>query len=166
MATSTVQNILPVDNKSPIGLVPAPNIWICNDDIELSTSDRDILLSPVNDRIISASQALLKQQSLCTDGGFQDTVLGQTCAFQIETEEFIQILFNCRNHWLMVKNQIAALLATREKEIKLKFMDIQFNLADTTMDYLSLQMLLLYIVLGYEPGNFFFDQNAMLKNLF
>ena len=82
----------------------AANVWICSDDIKLSTSDRDILLSPVgylNDRIILAAQTLLKRQSL-SEGGFQDTLLGQTCNFEVETEEFIQILFNCCNHWLLV----------------------------------------------------------------
>ena len=31
----------------PLVLVPAPKMWIWNDDFKLSTFDRDILLSPV-----------------------------------------------------------------------------------------------------------------------
>ena len=71
---------------------------------KLSTAERDILLNPVgylNDSIIAAAQALLKNQSI-SQGGFQDTVLGLTCNFQIETEEFVQILFNGHNHWLVI----------------------------------------------------------------
>ena len=191
VAASTAPNILAVDDESPRGRTLTPKLWICNDNIKLSTSDRDILLSPVaylNDSIMLAAQTLLKQQSLCK-GGFQDTVLGQTCNFQVETEEFIQILFNCRNHWLLVstlgakgddevyiydslyvcvnqaiKNQIAALLATKKKEIKLKFMDVQIQSGGYDCGLFAIANATA-LVLGYEPGRFFFDQTAMRRHL-
>ena len=153
-STNTQLDVVTLDNEISRGVASAPNMWICNDVIKLSTADRDILLNPVgylNDSIIAAAQDLLKNKSV-SQGGFQDTVLGLTCNFQIETEEFVQILFNGRNHWLVIstvgavddsevfvydsvhvcvnqtiKNQIAALLATKRKEIKLKFMDVQIQ---------------------------------------
>ena len=114
-------------------------------------SDRDILLSPaawLNDNIVSAAQKLLKQQ-LPVRNGFQDPCCGLAYAFQIMSDEFIQVLHNGYDHWLTistigaatdevfvfdsmyasvstkVKHQIAALLATQSKTIKLSFVDVQ-----------------------------------------
>ena len=64
----------------------------------------DILLHPaawLNDMIISAAQSLLKKQNPLV-GGFQPPYLGQTCAFDIQSEEFVQILHNGHGHWLTV----------------------------------------------------------------
>ena len=122
------------------------------DHLELTHSDREKLLSPVgwlNDRIVLAAQMLLKKQSPWC-GGLQDTILGQTLSFQVETTEFIQILHSGFGHWLTIstlgvdgdkdvmvydslypsvgtyiQKQIAALLHTREPEIKVHMMDMQ-----------------------------------------
>ena len=59
-----------------------------------------------------------------------------------------------------IKNQIAALLATREKEIKLKFMDVQVQSGRYDCGLFAIANAAA-LVLGYEPGKFFFDQSAM-----
>ena len=190
-STNTQLDVVTLDNEISRGVASAPNMWICNDVIKLSTADRDILLNPVgylNDSIIAAAQDLLKNKSV-SQGGFQDTVLGLTCNFQIETEEFVQILFNGRNHWLVIstvgavddsevfvydsvhvcvnqtiKNQIAALLATKRKEIKLKFMDVQIQSGGYDCGLFAIAFATA-IVLGNEPGKFFFDQSVMRRHL-
>ena len=77
--------------------------------------------------------------------GLQVPSLGQTCSFDIVKHPFLKILHNGQGHWLListvgtkyaevrvydsiyqsvnikVKEQIASLLHTQEKEIKLKF---------------------------------------------
>ena len=110
----------------------------------LFVSDKHILLSPtawLTDDIIGATQDLLKKE-VPLGNGFQSTCCGITCAFDIESDEFIQIVHNGHGHWLtistigskkgevfvydsmypcvsdIVNRQIAALLATKEKEIK------------------------------------------------
>ena len=121
-------------------MVPTTNTWITINNIALSTSDRDILLSIVgylNDRIMSAAQAILKQQSLFK-GGFQDTTLGQPATFKLRQKSLLRFFLISRNHWLLsstlgakcdnevyiydslhvclnqaIKNQVAALLATK-----------------------------------------------------
>ena len=73
------------------------NVWKKTDEYELSQNDREILLHPaawLNDMNISAAQSLLKKQNLLC--------LGQTCGFDIQSEEFIQILHDGHGHWLTV----------------------------------------------------------------
>ena len=121
--------------------------WIHTELYCLLQSDRDILLSPaawLNDNIMSAVQKLLKQQ-LPVRNGFQDPRCGLAYAFEIMSDEFIQVLHNGHDHWLTistigaakdevfvfdsmyasvstkVKHQIAALLPTQSKTIKLSF---------------------------------------------
>ena len=68
----------------------------------------------------------------------------------------------CVNH--AIKNQIAALLAISEKEIKLKFMDIQIQSGGYDCGLFAIANAAV-LVLGYEPGKFFFDQSAMRTHL-
>ena len=78
--------------------------WIENDLYSLSQTDREILLSPtawLNDNIICAAQMILKEQSVLQNG-FQPSTRGQTYTFEIETDDFIQILHNGRGHWLTI----------------------------------------------------------------
>ena len=78
------------------------SMWVQNSLYNLSGDDREILLSPVgwlNDSIISAAQALLKQ---CLISGFQPPSIGMTMEFVIQQSEFIQILHDGHNHWLTI----------------------------------------------------------------
>ena len=129
----------------------ADETWIHTELYCLLQSDRDILLNPaawLNDNIVSAVQKLLKQQPPVRNG-FQDPCCGLTYAFEIMSDEFIQVLHNGHDHWLTistigaakdevfvfdsmyasvstkVKHQIAALLATQSKTIKLSFIDVR-----------------------------------------
>ena len=128
-----------------------PEIWMEGDIYKLYKSDRDLLLNPnawLNDNIICAAQNILKHQMPLLQG-LQVPSLGQTCSFDIVKQPFLQILQNGQGHWLLVstigtkhaeihvydsiyqsvnirvKEQIASLLYTQEKEIKLKFMNSQ-----------------------------------------
>ena len=69
----------------------------------LSVDDRTILETGgwLNDKLIDVGQNLLKKQFTHV-AGFQNTLLGQTLAFEVQREEFIQILHNGYNHWVMV----------------------------------------------------------------
>ena len=73
-------------------------------ELGLSTSDRDVLHSPIgwlNDSLINAAQRLLKEVNPAMPG-LQDVTLGLTLNFCVEPHEFIQILHTGRGHWLVV----------------------------------------------------------------
>ena len=70
----------------------------------LSREDKSILCSPsawVPDTIIDAAQKLLNQK-VPLQNGFQDNCCGRTCAFDIESTEFVKILHNGHDHWLTI----------------------------------------------------------------
>ena len=154
------------------------------------TSDTDILLNStawLTDTIIDAAQALLKKMT--TAKGFQPVCVGHTLLFEINTDEFIQIL-HCRSgHWLTVsttgaqdptevfvydslypcastniKRQIAALLATPSDKITLKFVDVQMQ-SGTYDCWLFAVAFATALVLGEKPGQFLFDQAGMRRHL-
>ena len=165
--------------------------WIENDLYSLSQTDREILLSPtawLNDNIICAAQMILKEQSVLQNG-FQPSTRGQTYTFEIETDDFIQILHNGCGHWLtistigakddaevciydsmypsvstIVKSQIAALLPTKNKEIKLRFMDVQKQCGgyDCGVFVIAFATALAH---GINPGKYLFNQHVMRKHL-
>lgn len=128
-----------------------PQFWLPGHDLQLLTSDRDILLSPtewLTDTIINASQQLLQRQ-FPNLSGLQDVSLGLTMNFDIQTGEFIQILHTTDSHWLtvttvglehpnihifdsvylsvptMAKAQIASLLFTKLDTINVHIMKVQ-----------------------------------------
>ena len=71
----------------------------------LSDHVTSILLSPVgwlNDSIITATQNLLKMQTSLR--GFQSPMLGNTYGFNVQRDDFIQILHDGHGHWLTVSN--------------------------------------------------------------
>ena len=153
-------------------------------------SDRDILLSPaawLNDNIVSAVQKLLKQQ-LPVRNGFQDPCCGLAYAFQIMSDKFIQVLHNGYDHWLTistigaekdevfvfdsmyasvstkVKHQIAALLATQSKTIKLSFVDVQKQSGRYDCGLFALAFATA-LVNGTNPGRYLYNQRNMRKHL-
>lgn len=72
-------------------------------------ADRDILLHRtawLNDNLLSAAQALLKDQAP-NIGGLQLLCASQMCAFDIEEDEFVKILHNGHGHWLTVSTTVA-----------------------------------------------------------
>ena len=58
------------------------------------------------DTIIDAAQKILKE-SVPAKNGFQGVCLGRTCAVQIPTSEFVQILQNGCDHWITISTFIA-----------------------------------------------------------
>ena len=175
-----------VENHQPKQPQRTRRPWTNN----LFVSDKHILLSPtawLTDDIIGATQDLLKKE-VPLGNGFQSTCCGITCAFDIESDEFIQIVHNGHGHWLtistigskkgevfvydsmypcvsdIVKRQIAALLATKEKEIKLKFVDVQKQSGgyDCGLFAIAFATSLVY---GVQPGNVRYDQPKMRKHL-
>lgn len=75
-------------------------------DIKLFQSDINILNSRewLNERLINAGQALMKKKFPCVSG-LQDVGRSDTCTFQNNIGEFVQIL-NCHNsHWISITNK-------------------------------------------------------------
>ena len=124
--------------------VKEPSKWIDS----LNTEDENVLLTGewLNDKLINAGQKLIKAY-YPNVFGFQDVSLGQTLAFDVLTDEFVQVLHTARGHWLTVstigcksaevdvfdsmlpgissslKNQIASLLCTKRKSITLRYVN-------------------------------------------
>ena len=118
----------------------------------LTYADGDLILSAtgwMNSSIVSETQTLLKKMAPQL-GGFQETCLGVSCGYTIETNDLVQELHNGDDHWLTistigarqdevfifdslycsvfqsVKNQIiVAILATSSKRIQLNFVSVQ-----------------------------------------
>lgn len=69
----------------------------------LSKAERGIIKSPtgwITDDIINAAQNTLQEQFGLP--GSQSVVNGQGCNFDVEPEEFVQILHNGKNHWVTI----------------------------------------------------------------
>ena len=76
-------------------------MWI--PELELSSSDKEILLSPtawLTDSIIDAAQNLLKKEFPVP--GLQSVGCGLTMTFAIQPGEFIQILNTGQGHWVTI----------------------------------------------------------------
>ena len=123
--------------------------WVSS--LGLYDCDKAILLNPLgllNDSIINASQQLLKELFPFLPG-LQGVELGAIMGFEVEAGEFVQIVHNGKNHWLLVstlgvehptvrvydsmynslgshtQNQIAALLHTDRSSISIEMMNVQ-----------------------------------------
>ena len=146
----------------------------------LTERDRAVLTENdwVTDNIIDAAQGLLKKQFVHING-LQSVVLGLTLSYAIQKEEFIQVLHTGRGHWVMVSttactegeinifdsyppaltshlmNQIAALLATPNAIINVKYMDawIQCGSADCGIYAIAFATTL---ASGEKPGGLLF----------
>lgn len=158
----------------------------------LSDKDRDILLNPtgwLNDNLIVAAQNLLYKQSSVP--GFQDTCLGQSMSFEIQQGEFIQVLHDGHGHWLVVsghigedgsqeihvydsmyptvgtytKKQIASIISSNEKEIKLKMINVQKQLGGCDCGLFAIAFATT-LATGNQPEQCFFDQAAMRRHLY
>ena len=161
----------------------------------LTHEDHAILLNPtawLNDNIIDAAQRLLKQYStaIC---GFQNTLLG--AKFKPETEDFVQILFDGREHWLAVstvgtkadnvvmvydslyksisshtKQQVASLMNTRssKSELNVNIMDIHMQSGTNDCGMFAIANATANataIVHGISPGSQAYKQEDMRTHL-
>ena len=159
-------------------------------ELGLSTSDRDVLHSPIgwlNDSLINAAQRLLKEVNPAMPG-LQDVTLGLTWNFCVEPHEFIQILHTGRGHWLVVstigvqhpvvqvfdslyttasttlKKQIATFLTTMKPSITLHFMDVQMQSGGSDCGLFAIAFATA-LVDGKKPGKFLFQQGGMRAHL-
>ena len=128
-----------------------PRHWI--KEFNLYVSDRISILSGewLTDAVINCCQIFLKLQYPHI-GGLQDTCLGDTLPYIIETGGFVQIMNESGSHWMTVSNigclpnhynvydsiirgntssrvkqHICALVYSDAKEITLKFQSVQFQ---------------------------------------
>ena len=162
-------------------------MWIPQ--LELSSSDREILLSPtawLTDSIIDGAQTLLKKA--CPVPGLQSVSCGLTMTFAIQQGEFIQVLNTGQGHWVTIstigtshptvrvydslyscagthlKAQIAAVLATEKPEFVLEFMDVPIQSGSYDCGLFAIAFATA-LALGEKPELFFFDQWNMRAHL-
>ena len=157
--------------------------------LELTNTDKQILLNPVGwltDTIIDAAQMLLKEISPVP--GLEPVASGLTLTYNIQPDEFIQVLNNGRGHWLtistigvshptvcvydslyssvntIVAGQIASLINTTESEISLHFIDVpvQAGTCDCGLFAIAFATAL---ATGMHPGEFQFNQQEMRRHL-
>ena len=139
--------------------------------------------------VLNYLDALSTKEECVLQNGFQPSTRGQTYTFEIETDDFIQILHNGRGHWLtistigakddaevciydsmypsvstIVKSQIAALLATKNKEIKMRFMDVQKQSGGYDCGVFAIAFATA-LAHGFNPGKYLFNQHVMWKHL-
>ena len=85
---------------------PPKQTWIDSEIFTLSRSDKTIIESGnwLTDDIIDAGHKILAAQFKKRFGtaGFQSVILGRTFSFDVETKEFVQVLHDGINHWLLV----------------------------------------------------------------
>ena len=164
--------------------LPKPAIWIDSGIIKLTNDNHGILESPtewLNSDIINAAQTILSEQFGLP--GLQNSELGSVFAFSIEANEFVQILHGA-GHWLtistigtkhpnvfvydslyssppaVVKQQIAALLATPKSEIQLQYVDVQMQSGANDCGLFAIAFATA-LCLGELPGKYIFEQRAM-----
>ena len=168
--------------------LPKPATWIDSGMIKLTNDDHGILESPtewLNSDIINAAQTILSEQFGLP--GLQNSELGSVFAFSIEANEFVQILHGA-GHWLtistigtehsnvfvydslyssppaVVKQQIAALLATPKSEIQLQYVDVQMQSGANDCGLFAIAFATA-LCLGELPGKYIFEQRAMRGHL-
>ena len=126
--------------------------WTKIHGLTLSKNNRDIILDGewLNDKLIHAAQLLMKYDGdLLPLGSLQNPLLGDTLQFSVAGNESIQILHSGGSHWVTIstvgtnhptvkvydrlykslpwstKEQIAALLHTKEKAINSEYVNVQ-----------------------------------------
>ena len=82
--------------------ISSPSEWLPS--LGLEEKDRQLVSNPLgwlSDSVINACQRLLKEAHPHVNG-LQNTLLGQTLAFRVEPDEFVQILHDGNIHWVCV----------------------------------------------------------------
>ena len=90
--------------KSPDGESTGSDMWVKNALYSLTRASQSEVTSPtgwLSDEVITAAQLLLLQY-FPTMAGLQPPTLQQTCAFQVHSGEFVQIIHVRNNHWCVV----------------------------------------------------------------
>ena len=160
--------------------------WKRIGDVSLTEVDEKELLTGkwLNDKLIHAAQLLLKQREISS---LQNPLFGQTLSFAPVRDDFVQILHS-ESHWVTVstigtqhptvrvydslytslpastKVQIAALLQTEEKSIKLEWANVQKqpNGSDCGVFAIAFATALCH---GQMPEERFFDVTQLRQHL-
>ena len=171
---------------------PPKQSWINSKLFTLSTSDKTIIDSGnwLTDDIIDAGQKILATQFKKRFGkaGFQSVILGRTFSFNVESEEFVQVLHDGINHWLLVstvgttpssvmvydslyasagqttKRQVASIMRVTEPTLTMNFADVQMQAGGSDCGIFALAFATA-ICCGHSPGKFQFDQQCMRNHL-
>ena len=111
-STQDQDEIVNIDCACGVVDPPPKQTWIDGEIFTLSTSDKNIIESGnwLTDDIIDAGQKILAAQFKKKFGkaGFQSVILGRTFSFDVETKQFVQVLHDGINHWLLVSTVGAA----------------------------------------------------------
>ena len=143
VAEESLVEVFDVDTEAANTTTPAqPQPWV----LGLTLDDEQILINGdwLTDSLINAGQQLI-QQTFPHIRGLQDVSLAHTLAFNVEQGEFIQVLHNGHDHWVMVstigcgpaevdifdslpptltgslERQIAAILASEQDSIRVRY---------------------------------------------
>ena len=126
--------------------------WLRIEGVTLTLEDKDVLSSGewLNDRLINAALTLKKRdKNLLPVDVLQDPILGNTLSFQVSGSEMVQVLHSGNSHWVTIstvgtshpeaivydslyatlpfqtKEQVCSLICSKEKEVILKFANVQ-----------------------------------------
>ena len=180
-------NAINVEEYRPSNKRQRVEMWI--QELSLSETDREILLNPAGflTDIIDAAQMLLKQE-FPSLSGLQIVACGLVMNFNIEPDEFVQIVHNGHGYWLaistigtshptvhvydnmhksastLVKAQIATILHTVYPAITLQFMDVQMQAGGYDCGLFAVAFLV-SLALRKLPGQYHFDQGKMRQHL-
>ena len=164
-------------------------IWISNEHMKLRERHREVLRSErwLCDDIVNAAQSLLKQKS--NINGLQPVCATRTLSLDVQQSDFIQVLHNGYNHWLVVssigtkkdgevyvydsmycnttpevKKIVAAILFTKLPRITLKFVDVQMQCGTQDCGLFAIAFATA-LCLGKQPGQLTFHQDQMRSHL-
>ena len=165
-----------------------PKQWL--QDLGLDNGGRKTIQSPtglLNDNVINPAQQLLQKANPAMPG-LQDVALGLTLSFQVEPQEFVQVLPDGHAHCLTVSNiglqhshvhvfdsfrsaassslklQISSLLVTKELHLTLQYIDVQRQVGGSDCGLFSIAFATA-LVFGQHSGQLMFDQNQIRTHL-
>ena len=180
---------MPVEGHSKRKFKKLDN-WLKVEDITLTAADRDTILHPtawLTDNIIAAGQRQLQMQT--GTSGLQPTWLGQTCCYDIQKGDFVQVVHDGYGHWLTistlgvgagvidvydslyesvssyVENQVAAIVFTETEDITLNFIDVQKQTGTCDCGLFALAFATA-LTTGCSPERLHFDQGKMRRHLY
>ena len=182
----TSRNILQYRSKNFLKII---GFKVCN----LLKKHRRILRSTcwLDCDLIDACQNVLSQQfkhKIC-EAGFQSVAMGLGANFNVQTEEFIQILHNGSDHWITITTivakhpnvfvydslystvnesvitQISNLICTQNSSIRLSFVDVvrQSGISDCGVFAVAYTTSLCFEV---SPSKPFFQQTSMREHIY
>ena len=126
--------------------------WLRIGGVTLTLEDKDVLTGGewLNDRLINTILILMKgDKNLLPVDGLQDPILGNTLSFQVSGNKMVQMLLSGNSHWVtistvgtshsevivydslyatvpfQIKEQGCSLICSKEREIILKFVNVQ-----------------------------------------